>query len=267
MNRQSQWLFEAPFTPESDRYTNPYFNPEYYSDSEVFKPRASGFNHQAESLVDFLTQVCQRWEQNAKSFPNIIQAIKCELEIPFTNPNDPRLYQRKIRLKNFLKGINPKLVEILFKRLQNKDDLLTRLFHSKLHGATRQEILALLNQIVKLNNEVQQAIQRLSSQQLEPYLIDVSLVSKPEVLPEVGLNLAQNELPEALAKKIFDGDPKIAIATYTGIGEYLQQVAQQKQDAAFKQRIQQERTRREKERQQRQRQRTPKPGRQPPIPT
>ena len=267
MNRQSQWLFEAPFTPESDRDTNPYFNPEYYSDSEVFKPRASGSNHQAESLVDFLTQVCQRWEQNAKSFPNIIQAIKCELEIPFTNPNDPGLHQRRIRLKNFLKGINPKHVEILFKRLQNKDDRLTGLFHSKLHRATRQELLAVLNQIVKLNNEVQQAIQRLSSQQLEPYLIDALLVSKPEFLQEVGLNLAQNELPEALAKKIFDGDPKIAIATYTGIGEYLQQVAQQKQDAAFKQRIQQERTRREKERQQRQRQRTPKPGRQPPIPT
>jgi hypothetical protein len=39
MNRTSQWLFEAPVAPESNRYTNPYFNPEYYNDSEVFKPR------------------------------------------------------------------------------------------------------------------------------------------------------------------------------------------------------------------------------------
>jgi hypothetical protein len=34
MNRQSQWLFEAPFVSESDRYTNPYTNPDYYSNSE-----------------------------------------------------------------------------------------------------------------------------------------------------------------------------------------------------------------------------------------
>ena len=34
MNRQSQWLFEVPFVSESDRYTNPYPNPEYYSNSE-----------------------------------------------------------------------------------------------------------------------------------------------------------------------------------------------------------------------------------------
>lgn len=34
MNRQSQRLFEAPFVSESDRYTNPYINPEYYSNSE-----------------------------------------------------------------------------------------------------------------------------------------------------------------------------------------------------------------------------------------
>jgi len=41
MNRQSQWLFEVPFVSESDRHTNPYTNPEYYSDSEVVKPRVS----------------------------------------------------------------------------------------------------------------------------------------------------------------------------------------------------------------------------------
>lgn len=34
MNRQSQWLFEAPFVLESDRYTNPYTNPEYYGNPE-----------------------------------------------------------------------------------------------------------------------------------------------------------------------------------------------------------------------------------------
>jgi hypothetical protein len=34
MNRQSQWLFEAPFVLESDRPANPYNNREYYSNSE-----------------------------------------------------------------------------------------------------------------------------------------------------------------------------------------------------------------------------------------
>ncbi len=33
MNRQSKWLFEAPFAPASDRY-NPYNNPKYYSNSK-----------------------------------------------------------------------------------------------------------------------------------------------------------------------------------------------------------------------------------------
>lgn len=220
-----------------------------------------------DSFVNLMAQVCQRAEQNAKSFLDIIEVMTCELEIPFTNPNDPGLYQRRIRLKNFLKGTKPRHVETLFGQLQNKNDRLTQLFHSKLHRATRQEILALLDLIVKLNKEVRQAIQRLSPQQLEPYLIDALLVSRPESLSGVGLNLAQNELPEALAKKIFDGDPKIAIAAYTGIGEELQRIAQQKQDAAFKQRVQQERERRDQERQRRQQQRTPRPGRQRPVPT
>jgi hypothetical protein len=222
-----------------------------------------------DSFVDLMAQVCRRAEQSAKSFLSIIEAITCELEIPFTNPNDPGLYQRRIRLKNFLKGIKPSHVATLLGRLQYKNDRLTRLFHSKLHRATRQELLGLLNLIMKLNKEVQQAMQRLSPQQLEPYLIDALLVSKPEFLSEVGLNLAQNELPEALAKKIFDGDPKMAIATYTGIGEDLQRIAQQKQDAAFLQRVQQERERREQERQQRQQQRQQQrtPGRQRPLPT
>jgi hypothetical protein len=34
MIKQSQWLFEAPFVLESDRYTNPYTNPEDYSNAE-----------------------------------------------------------------------------------------------------------------------------------------------------------------------------------------------------------------------------------------
>ncbi|MFH0343570.1 MAG: hypothetical protein ACHBNF_15925 [Chromatiales bacterium] len=220
-----------------------------------------------DSFVDLMAQVCKRTEQNAKSLLDVIEAITCELEIPFTNPNDPGLYQRRIRLKNFIRGIKPRHLETLFGRLQNRNDRLTQLFHSRLHRATRQELLGLLNLIIKLNKEVQQAIQRVSPQQLEPYLIDALLVSKPEFLSEVGLNLAQNQLPEALAKKIFDGDPKIAIATYTGIGEDLQQIAQQKQDAAFKQRVQQERERREQERRRRQQPRTPKPGRQLPVPT
>jgi hypothetical protein len=34
MNRQSQWLFEAPFASETDHHTNPYTNSEYYRNSE-----------------------------------------------------------------------------------------------------------------------------------------------------------------------------------------------------------------------------------------
>lgn len=35
MNKQSQWLFEAPFPSEATYYSNPYPNPEYNSSSEL----------------------------------------------------------------------------------------------------------------------------------------------------------------------------------------------------------------------------------------
>jgi hypothetical protein len=38
MNRTSQWLFEAPFISERDHDTNPYNNPEYYTNSEWESP-------------------------------------------------------------------------------------------------------------------------------------------------------------------------------------------------------------------------------------
>jgi outer membrane protein OmpA-like peptidoglycan-associated protein len=41
MNRQSPWLFEAPITSEATLYTNPYSNPEYYSNSEWEAERES----------------------------------------------------------------------------------------------------------------------------------------------------------------------------------------------------------------------------------
>ena len=35
MNRQSQWLFEAPFTSEATLYTNPYSNREWEAEWEL----------------------------------------------------------------------------------------------------------------------------------------------------------------------------------------------------------------------------------------
>ncbi len=35
MNRQSQWLFEAPFAPNLTQYHKLHTNPKYYGDSEL----------------------------------------------------------------------------------------------------------------------------------------------------------------------------------------------------------------------------------------
>ena len=55
MNRPNQWLFEAPFVLESDRYTNPYTkHNSYYPLSEAI----------GERVLDFVT----KWGRNASPF-------------------------------------------------------------------------------------------------------------------------------------------------------------------------------------------------------
>lgn len=63
MNRQSQWLFEAPVASEATLYTNPYSDPEW--DSPPLCPGISKFAHKARTLKvpfrkdfgDFLREV------------------------------------------------------------------------------------------------------------------------------------------------------------------------------------------------------------------
>jgi hypothetical protein len=87
---------------------------------------------------------CLQLEQAAKSYEEIMNALKCELQIPFTNPNDPGLYQRRRRLRNLFKALPAGHAKLLFDQLQKKNDALAQLFRYRLSTATRNELLGIL---------------------------------------------------------------------------------------------------------------------------
>jgi hypothetical protein len=61
MNRQSQWLFEAPITSESDRY-NLYTNLEDLSDFENFKQRKPPTKQPPKLPADRLVEIYVYWK-------------------------------------------------------------------------------------------------------------------------------------------------------------------------------------------------------------
>lgn len=103
----------------------------------------------------------------------------------------------------------------------------------------------------QLRAAVEQAVNRVSSARLEPYLIDALLVSDEGQLWGVGLNLAQQELPARLARQAFEsGAPQ---SLYAALGASLRQLAEERQrtDAGFRRRVEDERRRREQQRRER----------------
>jgi hypothetical protein len=79
MNRQSQWLFESPFSLKSDRHTNPYTNPEYFSNSEW----GVEWELQEDSDVGFPLSE-DEWEVTAGSIPGFSSAEEKALRITST---------------------------------------------------------------------------------------------------------------------------------------------------------------------------------------
>lgn len=90
-------------------------------------------------------QNCQQLEHAAKSYPEIQDALRCELQIPFTDPNDPGLYQRRLRLRSLFKALPAGHAKLLLNQLQQKNDALAQLFRYRLSSPTYNELLGILN--------------------------------------------------------------------------------------------------------------------------
>lgn len=82
-------------------------------------------------------------------YSEIVGKIRAELALPFTNPNDPGLYQRRLRLKALFASVPPTYATLLYLRLGDKSSCgdLSRQFHYRLATPTRQELLNILKNI------------------------------------------------------------------------------------------------------------------------
>jgi hypothetical protein len=82
----------------------------------------------------------------------ILFAMRRELERKFTDPNDPGLHQRRLRLRELFRSVPLSYAKTLYDRLKvrRKDDELSRLFHYRLATPTRREMLRILRQKPKM---------------------------------------------------------------------------------------------------------------------
>ena len=87
---------------------------------------------------------CDSGAADAMTHELIINTIKCELLRPFTDPNDPRLHKRRLRLRELFNAVPRSKVMELYSRLVLGTDPLAKLFHRKLHRVTRAEMIAIL---------------------------------------------------------------------------------------------------------------------------
>jgi hypothetical protein len=113
-----------------------------FTDHRLEHPTQHSFLGQSSLITR--AQNCQQLAQAAKSYQEILNALKCELQIPFTNPNDPGLYQRRRRLRNLFKALPAGHAKLLLNQLQQKNDALAQLFRYRLSTATYNELLGIL---------------------------------------------------------------------------------------------------------------------------
>jgi hypothetical protein len=100
----------------------------------------------------------------------------------------------------------------------------------------------------RLRQHVNRALNRIAQPRRDRYLVEAFLVPHPRLLWQVGMQLAMNELPQRLAREVFEsGAPE---SLYAQIGESLRQAAQQREstDPDFRRSVERERRRREQQR-------------------
>jgi hypothetical protein len=88
-------------------------------------------------------------QDDAATYDKVVQTLRKELAMPFTNPDDPGLAQRRARLRTLFAGVPPSYAKTLADRLGPKPtgDDLSKEFHYRLATATRQELLGILAKI------------------------------------------------------------------------------------------------------------------------
>ncbi len=79
-------------------------------------------------------------------YGRILERIRQELKVPFTDPNDPGLYKRRQRLRQLFTSVPEPQTKELHARLGRKPtgDELSGLFHGRLATVTRRELLKML---------------------------------------------------------------------------------------------------------------------------
>jgi hypothetical protein len=86
---------------------------------------------------------------DAAEYARIVKELEKELAIPFTDPDDPKLLERRARLRGLFAKVPGSHAKVLFDRLGVKatSDGLSKTFHYKLATATRRELLEILTKI------------------------------------------------------------------------------------------------------------------------
>lgn len=87
---------------------------------------------------------CDPTPAGSMTFVDILATIGCELQRKFADPNDPKLFRRRRRLRELFNGVPPPKAKDLFDQLQQKTDPLAQLFRSRLATPTRKEMLSIL---------------------------------------------------------------------------------------------------------------------------
>jgi len=84
-----------------------------------------------------------------EEYNRVVAQLRKELATPFTDPNDPGLHQRRLRLRTLFASVPGSHAKELFDRLgvRPTNDALSKEFHYRLATATRQELLDILAKI------------------------------------------------------------------------------------------------------------------------
>jgi hypothetical protein len=86
---------------------------------------------------------CEAGPANTMTNAQILAAIECELRRPFSDPKDPRLHLRRLRLRELFRAVTSSKAMELYDQLARPADPLAKLFH-RLHPVTQEEMPAIL---------------------------------------------------------------------------------------------------------------------------
>ncbi len=98
-----------------------------------------------------LSQPVSALKDDQQTFQSKLSAIQDLLKRKFTDPNDPGLHERRKELRNLFNSVPSSQARKLHDRLKlrRKDDELSRLFHDRLATPTRNEMLGILENLIR----------------------------------------------------------------------------------------------------------------------